>query len=226
MPWKFIKQEEQRFDLVRQMAAGNICVTELCRRFRISRQTAYKWRKSYQRDRLRGLKDRSRRPHRLTGRTSSLWLRRLRRWRGRHRTWGARKLRHEMTGRFGRFGAPSVATITRWLKRWGLSRGRTRRRRGPRVTRHPCRRARRCHEVWTVDFKGWYRTQDGRRVEPLTVRDLHSRYGLRIALLRTQSIAETRREFDLLFAKHGRLEPSAATMESPLGPEGRRGSRA
>jgi putative transposase len=63
MPWKFIKQEEQRFDLVRQMAAGNISVTELCRRFRISRQTAYKWRKSYQRDRLRGLKDRSRRPH-------------------------------------------------------------------------------------------------------------------------------------------------------------------
>jgi transposase InsO family protein len=203
MPWKYINKEEQRLDLVRQMMAGRISVTELCRRFGISRQTAYKWLKSYQKGRRRGLRDRARRPHHLAGRTSALWLRRLRRWRAGHPSWGGRKLRHEMLRRFGRAGAPSVSAMTRWLKRWGLSRGRARRRRGPCVRRRPLRRARRCHEVWTVDFKGWYYTGDGTRVEPLTIRDLHSRYGLRIALLRTQSLAETRPEFALLFARHG-----------------------
>jgi hypothetical protein len=35
--------------------------------------------------------------------------------------------------------------------------------------------ARRSNQAWTVDFKGWFRTQDGQRIEPLTVRDLFSR---------------------------------------------------
>src|SRR5579862_7063294 len=128
MPWKFINKEEQRLDLVRQMVAGRIAVTELCRRFRISRQTAYKWLKSYRRGRRRGLSDRARRPHHLAGRTSALWRRRLRCWRERHPSWGGRKLHHEMGRRFGRSGVPSVSTLTRWLRRWGLSRRRPRRR--------------------------------------------------------------------------------------------------
>jgi len=203
MPWKFTQKEEQRFDLVRQMRAGHLSVSELCRRFKISRQTAYKWRDLYRRGGLEGLRDRSRRPGRFARLTSLLWRRRLRRWRQRHPSWGARKLRHELVRRFGRGSAPSVASITRWLRRWGLSCGRPRRRSGSRVKRRPLRRALRCHEVWTVDFKGWFYTADGTRVEPLTVRDLYSRYGLAIALLRRQSIAETRREFESLFAQHG-----------------------
>jgi len=45
MPWKTNSKEEQRFDLVRQMMAGLVSVIALCRRFGISRQTAYKWRR-------------------------------------------------------------------------------------------------------------------------------------------------------------------------------------
>jgi hypothetical protein len=63
--------------------------------------------------------------------------------------------------------------------------------------------ARGCHDVWTVDFKGWYRTRDGVRLEPLTVRDLYSRYGLRIALLRRQSLVQTWREFLRIFQEYG-----------------------
>src|SRR5260370_1124063 len=71
------------------------------------------------------------------------------------------------------------------------------------VWRPAVRVARHCHEVWTVDFKGWYRTAAGVRVEPLTVRDLYSRYGLRVGLLRSTSLACTRPEFAKLFAEHG-----------------------
>ena len=162
MPWKTTNRQEQRFDLVRQMIAGLLGVTELCQRFRISRQTAYKWQTRYRRQRLAGLKDRSRRPRRSPQRTIPLWRRRLRRWRCQRPTWGARKLRHQLQRRFGRAGVPAAATISRWLKRWGLSRGRARRRRGPVILRRAVRAARRAHEVWTVDFKGWYRTAGGR----------------------------------------------------------------
>jgi putative transposase len=199
------------------MTAGRLTVTQLCQRFKISRQTAYKWRRRYQQHRLAGLQDRSRRPRHSPRRTVTLWRRRLRRWRQSHPTWGARKLRHELQRRFGGRSVPAVATIGRWLKRWGLSRGRARRRRGPVVLRRAVRPAGRCHEVWTVDFKGWYRTAAGTRVEPLTVRDLHSRYGLAVTLLRTQSIVATRREFRRLFARHGLPERIRCDNGSPFG---------
>ena len=203
MPWKNRSKEEQKLDLVRRMVKGALSVGELCRQFGLSRQTAYKWRNRYREKKLRGLKERSRRPLCLTAQTSALWLRRVRRLRGKRKSWGARKLHHELVRSFGGKGAPSAATIGRWLKRWGLSRGQRRRLPGPRIWRGGVHRSRGCHDVWTVDFKGWYRTALGVRVDPLTVRDLHSRYGLGIVLLGTQAFAPTQRAFGRLFLRHG-----------------------
>jgi putative transposase len=217
MPWKTTSKQEQRFDLVRQMIAGQGSVVELCRQFKISRQTAYKWRRRFRIGRLSGLKDQSRRPVRVALQTSKLWLRRLRRLRTQHPTWGARKLRHCLAQCFGRSGLPALATISRWLKRWGLVRGRPRQRRGPVIVRRALRVACRCHEVWTVDFKGWYRTGSGVRVEPLTVRDLYSRYGLRIALLRRQSAAQTRGEFLRIFREYGLPQRIRCDNGTPFG---------
>lgn len=202
MPWKPTNKQEQRFDLVRQMQARQWPVAELCRRFRISRQTAYKWKRRFRLGRLTGLKDRPRSPRRVAQRTSPQWLQRIKSLRQRRSNWGARKLRWVLARRFGEGGLPGLATISRWLKRWGIV-AEGRRRRGPVVIRRALRKARYCHEVWTVDFKGWYCTGNGQRVDPLTVRDLYSRYGLRIALLKRQEIKQTRREFERLFRKNG-----------------------
>jgi transposase InsO family protein len=57
--------------------------------------------------------------------------------------------------------------------------------------------------VWTVDFKGWFRTQDGQRAEPLTVRDLFSRYLLAVRVLRDQRWEPVRRIFMRLFGQYG-----------------------
>ena len=217
MPWKSTSKEEQRYELVRQMREGVASVVELCRQFRISRPTAYRWWRRYQAGRLTGLQDRSHRPARLSGRTAPLWLDRLRRLRRQRPTWGARKLRHRLGQRFGRAGLPACATLGRWLKRWGLVARARRRPPGPVVLRRPVRAARHGHEVWTVDFKGWYRTGDGRRVDPLTVRDLHSRYGLRIGLLTGQGVRETRREFGRIFRRHGLPERIRCDNGTPFG---------
>ena len=223
MPWKRKNKEEQKFDLIRLMKAGECSVKELARRFGVSRQTAYKWRRRFRRGWLRALRERSRRPLFFAAQTSAVWLRRVRRLRQRHPTWGARKLRHVLSKRFGPRKAPAVATISRWLKRWGLSRGRRRRARGPQIRRQAIRKPERCHEVWTVDFKGWYRTGDGTRVEPLTVRELRSRYGLGIVLLRSTATAPTKRAMRRLFKRHGLPERIRCDNGSPFGAIGTTG---
>ncbi len=217
MPWKTTSKQEQRFELVRQMIAGQESVIELCRRFKISRQTAYKWRSRYRSGRLSGLRDRSRCPARLARQTSRLWLRRLRHLRVRRRTWGARKLRHRLAVRFGPSGLPAPATIGRWLKRWGMTNGRPRRPRGPVMMRRAVRAARHCNDVWTVDFKGWYRTAKGIRVDPLTVRDLYSRFGLGIVLLPGQGVVRTQRTFVRIFKQYGLPDRIRCDNGTPFG---------
>ncbi len=192
-------------------------VRELSRRFKISCKTAYKWRARFRVGRLRALVDRSRRPRRVARRTSALWLKRCGRLRRRRPTWGARKLRHVLGEQYGPAGLPAVATWSRWLKRWGLVAQRRRHRTGPVVFTAGLRLAGRCNEVWTVDFKGWYRTGDGQRVDPLTVRDLYSRYGLGVRLLPNQRIAVVKREFRKIFSKYGLPERIRCDNGTPFG---------
>ncbi len=203
MPWKTKDEQEQRYELVRAIKAGGESIAALSRHWRVSRKTAYKWLGRYQQNGLRGLKDQPRKPERSARRTSPCWLARLRRMRQKHPSWGARKLRHRLGQEAKEVGVPSVATLSRWLKRWGLVKGRTRRLAGPVVLRPKVRPAREANDVWTVDFKGWYRTGDGKRVDPLTVRDLYSRYGIRVALVRDQSVRIAQQEFRRIFREYG-----------------------
>jgi hypothetical protein len=78
----------------------------------------------------------------------------------------------------------------------------------------------RSNHVWTVDFKGWFCTQDGRRTEPLTVRDLFSRYVLSIRLLPDHSWEPVRRIFQQLFGQYG--YPGVIRMDNggPFGSTG------
>ena len=99
---------------------------------------------------------------------------------------------------------PSEAAIGRWLKAWGLCRPRLRRvHRGPRVERPELTVAVRPNEVWSVDYKGWFRTADGTRVEPLTVRDMASCFILATTLLANTNVALCREAFTRIFRTHG-----------------------
>ena len=75
------------------------------------------------------------------------------------------------------------------------------RRRGP--PGGPLFAAAAANDVWTIDFKGWFRTGDGTRVDPLTLRDACSRY-----LLRCQAVAHPDTEhvwpiLDAAFREYG-----------------------
>jgi putative transposase len=221
MPWKSACHIEQRRRFVQEHLRNKNGLAELCRRQAISRKTAYKWIARFeQRGRL-GLADRRRSAQRLHNRPKAVWLARIRRWRARHPTWGAAKLRWALQRRFGRRGVPSEAATGRWLQQWGLTRKRRRaRHKGPVLERPALTVAHTPNEVWTVDFKGWFHTGDGARVEPLTVRDLASRYALDLTLFGQQNVQESRRAFERIFRKYGLPLIIRSDNGSPFGAKG------
>jgi len=54
-----------------------------------------------------------------------------------------------------------------------------------------------------VDFKGWWRTQDGKRHDPLTVRDAFSRFVLSMRLMDQTRTDDVRPVFEELFKRYG-----------------------
>ena len=221
MLWKELSCVVRRLKFVKLALQGQQSMSQLCRLFGLSRKSGYKWKARFEREGPCGLRDQTRRPARSPQRMASEWLARIRRLRRRHWSWGSRKLAARLRTQFPRRGAPSARTVGKWLKRMKLNR-RCRRRswRGPQLKRAGLTLARRSNQVWTVDFKGWFRTQDGQRVEPLTVRDLFSRYLLRVRLLSNQSWRPVWRVFRRLFRQWG--YPAVMRMDngSPFGSTG------
>lgn len=221
MPWKTTCYKVQRWRFIQEVLRHKNKVAELCRRWAISRKTAYKWIGRFKERGRYGLANRRRAARRIHNRPSELWLGRIRRWRAKHPTWGAPKLRWALQRRFGKRSLPSEAAIGRWLKQWRLTRQSKRpAHKGPRIERPKLTPAQRPNQVWTVDFKGWFRTGDGTRVEPLTIRDLASRYLLGIILLRRQSVENCRRAFEGVFAQNGLPDVIRTDNGSPFGAVG------
>lgn len=189
--------------MVSELEAGEESVTAVCLRWRISRECAYKWWRRYQQLGLEGLREGSRRPRRQPRLLSAKWKERIVGARQRHPQWGAKKLRVLLRREHARVRLPAVSTIGAELQRSGLARGGLRRLPGPEVMWPVRQEARRAHDLWTVDFKGWFRTGDGQRCEPLTVRDLHSRYGLCAQVLGSTTLAAVQDEFEKIFRQHG-----------------------
>ncbi len=192
MSWSAEKVEHLRVEFIMIAREPGVSMAEACRHFKISRKTGYKWRRRYATSGLAGLADRSSRPASSPLRASGEVVVELFRLRKEHEYWGPKKLRAKLAGSgLEPDQVPSLATIGRILRRALLSeaKGRGRPRRNPpsgKLTQAPGPNA-----VWTVDLKGWWRCQDGRRCEPLTIRDLFSRYLLclrPVARCRTEDV--------------------------------------
>jgi putative transposase len=221
MLWKELSTVVRRLRFVKLAWKAQQSLSQLCRRFGMSRKSGYKWLGRFAQEGPRGLRDRACRPHRSPRQTSGEWLKRIRRMRRRHRNWGSRKLAARLRKEYPGAKVPCARTIGKWLRRMKLSRRRRcRSLGGPQLKRGGLTVARRSNHVWTVDFKGWFRTEDGQRVEPLTVRDAFSRYLLTARLLEEQSWWRCRRIFMRLFRANGYPGVIRADNGGPFGSRG------
>ena len=205
MPWKELSVLEARRRFIFACREKGESFGSLCGRFGISRKSGYKWLRRHREGGVRALADASRRPHNCTKAYRSFWHERLGRVRRVRPQWGPKKLRVVLKKKFvGVRRVPAVSTLGRWLvQRHLIGKGKRRARRDPVLPCKGLRVARRCNEVWSVDFKGWFRTGDGRRCEALTVRDLYSRCVLAVVLLPNQSEVAVRQAFCSIFRRYG-----------------------
>jgi transposase InsO family protein len=160
----------QRTELVSLARGQGISVTELSRRFGVSRKTVYKW--TERQAAGEPLEDRSRRPERSPLKTTLSIEEAVVELRRDHPCWGGRKLAKVLSNQ-GHADVPAPSTITDILRRHGLL--------APPTTRPQQRWQRFEHpspnDLWQMDFKGPIDVGQG-RCDPLTVLDDHSRYNL------------------------------------------------
>ena len=123
----------------------------------------------------------------------------------RHPSWGAKKLFARLERLHPGEGVPSRATIGRLLKQNGLvaASNKGRRKPGPERSRPPWTEPRWCNDVWAVDFKGWFRTGDGKKCYPLTVSDLYSRFILGCDNKSSMALEGLWLSFEALFRQYG-----------------------
>ena len=205
MPWKNLSTvlERERFALEALRAARSL--KQLSLEYGISRKTGHKWLERYKALGREGLRDRSRRPARCPRRKPAYWKERVVALRKERPHWGAKKLHRILKNRFAHSRrVPSVGSIHRWLRQLGLIKRSVRRaRRGPPMPYPGLTTARALHQVWTLDFKGWFRTRDGQRQDLLTVREAYRCYLLDLRLLEDQSDESVRRAMARIFRREG-----------------------
>ena len=200
MPWKETGAVEERLKLVMAVEEGE-SVAEAARCFGVSRVTAYKWLARYAADGLPGLQDRWRAPVCHPQAVAEDLRERIVRLRYDHPTWGPVKHRHWLVAHEPGPPWPAPSTIGALLKERGLTTPRKRRHIQP--YGQPLAHCQAPNRVWSADFKGWFRTGDGCRCEPLTISDGHTRYLLRCQNLTRTTRAAVQPLFEATFRAYG-----------------------
>lgn len=220
MAWKKVLPMEERIRFVLEAEGGEWNFSELCEGYGISRKTGYKWWQRYVEMGVLGMEERARRPKSSPQRTAQ-WLEELILTERKRRTsWGPKKLRERLKEKHGIEHPPAVSTIGAIVKRAGLVKERRRRRDPVRAWQGSHGAAQGPNEVWATDFKGWFRTRDGKRCDPLTISDLYSRYVLECRALADQTYERTRRAFERVFSVYGLPEALRMDNGSPFASHG------
>lgn len=191
-----------KIEFVQLATAPGANVSALCRQYGIRRQTGHKWIKRFNESGYDGLEEHSRRPRHTPLAAGEDIVVAIVDAREAHPTWGPHKLRVVLSRQFGQ-AAPSESTIARVLKRFDKVRRRKHRPPVSVVTQAPSVDVKESNDVWTVDYKGWWRARNGERCEPLTVRDAFSRFVLATEVLSGTNQVDARTVFTRLFKRYG-----------------------
>ena len=202
LPWKETSAESERLRFIRWWKEGEETVAELSRQFGISRKTAHKMIARYAAEGEGGLLDRSRAPYQHPNATPPELVDRIIEMKRAHLTWGPKKVIGRLRLIEPQTPWPAPSTAGMLLDRAGLVKRRRRRRRSAPWS-EPFSDAEMPNDVWAIDFKGWFRTADGARIDPLTAQDAASRYLLACSGLERPTGPEVRRVLERTFREYG-----------------------
>ena len=202
MPWKETCPMDQRMQFIKYMLTQEYSMAAVCRHFGISRKTGYKWIHRYTAAGPVGLQNQSCAPHHHPQAVSPAVEQAVCAARQAHPTWGPRKLLVVMGPPPPGHHWPAPSTIGAILHRHGLTVPRRRSRKTPPYTQ-PFLGCDQPNAVWSADLKGWFRTGDGQRCDPLTINDNYSRYLFRCHSVRPATCETIQPVFEAAFREYG-----------------------
>jgi transposase InsO family protein len=167
MPWKVDPVSQLRLTFVHAVRSLRLSVTNACKRFGISRKTAYKWLNRFDADPLAPLNNHSTKPLHSPTQTPRALETEILQIRQQF-NWGPRKIHAFLKPRFPHL--PSIRTIANILQRLHCVQPSSP---APKADQR-FERAN-PNDLWQCDFKGYLEVQ-GQRVYPFTVLDDHSRF--------------------------------------------------
>jgi putative transposase len=202
MPWQEVCPMQERMRFITAVLAEDDSMAALCEEFGVSRKTGYKWLSRYQERGPAGLEEVSHAPHRVPWAITQAHADAIVSARRSHPSWGPKKLRAILRRHTPEQRWPAPSTIGELLKREGLSAARKRRRCAiPNPT--PLRDPFGPNDLWCIDYKGWFRTGDRVRCDPLTMTDDFSRYLLCTKAVPAPDGEHCRAELERVFREYG-----------------------
>ena len=201
MGWAETNPVHERRRFMQDYDSGQWSMTELCARYGVSRKSGYGLVARVREHGDAALEGLSRAPlscpHETADDIVDLIVAERRKVR-----WGARKLLRVLATKYPKKQFPARSTVADILDRHGLVERRRRRTKWKHPGVAPAAAAA-PNDLWTVDFKGQFRTGDGVYCYPLTIVDLHSRYLLRVHALPSVRTEGAKPVFERLFRDVG-----------------------
>ncbi len=182
MPFRESSPVEQRIGLFREYETGAFTVTELCARHGISRETFYVLKRRRESGDPQWFEEKSHAVRNCPHATPDRLAKRIIATRRRFPHFGPKKIKAWLACERPEVDWPAPSTIGDILKREGLVEARRQRRRGI-AQGEVMTPAEAPNDEWAIDFKGWFRTVDGTRCDPLTITDAASRYLIEVRIV-------------------------------------------
>jgi putative transposase len=202
MPWKETCVMDQRIQLIGDWLKDEHTVSELGEHYQVSRKTVHKWISRYKNGGIEALQEASRAPHLHPNATAPEIVSQVIDTKLRHVYWGPKKVVASMQRQYPDVSWPAVSTAQSILRKEGLVKPRHRRRHTAPYTR-PFQACLKPNDTWSIDYKGQFRTGDGKLCYPLTITDNFSRYLLTCRGLRHPSHEDTRPWLERTFREYG-----------------------
>lgn len=202
MPWEVTCVMDRRVEFIGDWLKREWSMAELCRSYGVSRKTGYKFVTRCHQHGAAGLGDHPRAPHHHPHEVLPHIQAAILEARCAHPTWGPRKLLAWLTRHDPATHWPCASTIGDLLHREGLTVPPRRSHRTPPYSQ-PFAHCGAPNAVWCTDFKGWFRTGDGKPCYPFTLSDAYSRFLLRCQALARSDDRAVRPLFEAAFREYG-----------------------
>ncbi len=202
MAWRVKNVEDQKRDFIEEFLSNQMTVTELCEMYQISRKTGYKWIARFAKEGIDGLTDRSKAPHNQVGKTADELIHQIVDLKRQFLKWGPKKILAYLEGNKPLEEWPSTTTVGKILHNQGLTKPRKHRRRFP-AKNNPLSHCQEANDVWCIDFKGWCKTKDNIKCDPLTITDANSRFLLYCNKLSFNTVDYTWNALQEVFHEYG-----------------------